>query len=295
MPFVPMNVILDHPLPKNSTLSLPYPEGKNEGHFFGAVNHTVSIDGVFFRSPRDFTLITQPDRVVFVWQGEMTLPASSLLHMQLEIPGGDFYYDAKVGITVLNMVHSPLFMVNLAAPAADDEGYWVQPTPVNEVRSLTLAQTQIPTARNVIIHTENDNSHCTFVIEGEDIYRRAVLEKITASSTGKAEGGKAFARINRITPSHPCNGKIQIGTGNKLGLPVFLPSPGYLIREIINGVTVTGGTVVSGETAIPTATTGDRRGTYTPPPTITLDNKQSIHLLLSLLAPGNIGIPDYAG
>jgi hypothetical protein len=295
MPFAPMNILLEHTLPPKGTLTLPYPEGKNEGHFFGGVNHTLSIEGNFFRSPRDFTLLTQHDRILFTWNGSFALPAGALLNVQAEIPGGDFYFDTKLGITVLNMVHSPIFMVNLASPPAADERYWVEPTVINDTHPLKLARTQIAAARNVAIYCSGDNSHATFIIEGEDMYRRGMLEKITAPASGVADGKKAFAQVRRVTPTQPCNGNVSIGTGNKLGLPVFLPSRGYMLREIIDGEAVTGGIITAGETAVPTATTGDRRGTYSPPPGVTLNGKHTIHLLLSLLAPGNIGIPDYAG
>jgi len=190
------------------------------------------------------------------------------------------------------MVHSPLFMVNLAAPKAANDRYWVDSAGVEGTRPLKLAHTQIATPRNVTIHLGSDNA--IFTIEGEDLYQRTMIEKIPAAA-GKNEGKKAFSKIHRITCNHPCTGHVLIGTGNRLGLPVFLPLAGYLIREIINGEGVTGGTIVAGETAYPTATTGDRRGTYTPPPNLPPDGKHNIHLLLSLLKPGNIGIPDYAG
>jgi len=295
MPFAPINVILDNALPVNGVLSFPYPEGKNEGHFFSSVNHTLAVDGVFFRSPRDFIITTESDRIILTWRGEFTLRAGTLLNLQLEIPGGDFHFDNKTGVTVLNMVSSPLFMVNLGAPDPMDEHYWVAPTAISEAAPLKLTRMNISTARNVVIYSNSDNAHCTFTIEGEDIYHRTMLEKVTASSTGVAEGKRGFARVHRIIPSHACNGEIWIGTGYKLGLPVFLPSPGYLIREIINGSAITGGIITSAETAVPSATTGDRRGTYTPPQEFQTTGKNNIHLLLSLLNPGNIGIPDYAG
>lgn len=294
MPFVPMNILLDKPLAIGGTLTMPYPAGKNEGHFTGAVNHTLAVDSSFFRSPIDFIVFTQPDRIVFTWQGKMALPPGSLLNLQLDMPGGDFYYDAKLGITVINMVASPFFMINLGAPEASDPNFWLPAAAVSEAKPLKPARASSEAARNVIVHSEQDNSACIFTIEGEDMYKRTMVEKILAGS-GANEGKKAFARILRITPSAPCNGNVSVGSGDRLGLPVFLPSPGYVIREVINGVATNGGTILSGETGMPAATTGDRRGTYTPPVNIALDGKHSIHLLLSLPAPGNIGIPDYAG
>jgi hypothetical protein len=57
---------------------------------------------------------------------------------------------------------------------------------------------------------------------------------------------------------------------------------------------VDGGLIIAGSDEVPDATTGDRRGTYTPPSSVVMDGKKAIYLLLSLPNPGNIGIPDYA-
>ncbi len=88
---MPLNIILKEPLAPGGVLTLRYPEDKNEGHFFGGVNHTLAINGVFFRSPRDFVVIIQPEQMLFIWQGKVPLTAGILLNLQLEIPGGDFY------------------------------------------------------------------------------------------------------------------------------------------------------------------------------------------------------------
>jgi hypothetical protein len=295
MAFAPINFVIEAPLPPKGTISIPYPPGRNEGHFFGGINHTLSIEGVFFRSPRDFMLITLPDRINFVWNGAFALPVGTLLNIQADMPAGESYFDSKNNVTVLGMIQAPLFMVNLACPVAASESYWIEAAAISDAQPLKLAHTQTPVARNVILYTDSDNSHTTFTIEGEDMYRRPMIEKIIPTASQATKGRKAFSRIQRITSSHACTGKVSIGTGNRIGLPVFLPSPGYVMREIIGGETVTGGTIVAGEVALPTATTGDRRGTYTPPANITLDGKLSIHLLISLIAPSNIGIPDYAG
>lgn len=296
MPFVPMNLLLNEPLQSGAPVTLPYPEGKGEGYFFGGVNHTVTIGGNFYRSPRDFTLLPQPHGVVLSWNLPTPVRAGTLLNIQVESPGGDFYYDSRFGVTVTDMVASPLFMINLAAPAAVDPSYWSGgPVHALEKKPVALRETQVQTPRNVTIHSQSDISHCRFVIEGEDLYRRTMVEHLQGGSEGVAEGKKAFARITSIIPSHGIHGQVSIGAGNRLGLPVFLPAPGYLIREIIDGHAVTGGLIASGETALPSGTTGDRRGTYTPPDHIELNGSHNIHLLVSLLAPGNIGIPDFTG
>jgi hypothetical protein len=296
MPYVPLNVVLDRMLPVNGTVNLPYPNGRNEGYFFSGFNHTMSIDGAFFRCPRDFIISTQPDRIVMTWRGEFAIPSGAILNIQLEAPGGDFHFDQRTGVTVQCMVSAPLFLVNLSAPLAMQEEFFVTKVASPATKAFRINQNNSDCPRNILVHSDQDNEHCTFTIEGEDLYGRGMLERVSGPSEGNPSvGNKAFHKIHRITPSHPCNGNIWIGTGDKLGLPTFLPSPGYLIREIINGLAVTGGMIVSGETRPPSATTGDCRGTYTPPEDIILNGKHSVHLLLSLPNPGNIGFPDYTG
>ncbi len=296
MPYVPLNVVLDRMLPVNGTVNLPYPSGRNEGYFFSGFNHTMSIDGAFFRCPRDFIISTQPDRIVMTWRGGFAIPTGAILNIQLEAPGGDFHFDQRTGVTVQNMVSAPLYLVNLGSPNASLPEFYVAKTTSASPKAFKIANIASDCARNVVIHSDQDNAHCAFTIEGEDLYGRGMLERMGGPEENHpAEGNKAFFKVHRITPSHPCNGNVWIGTGNKLGLPTFLPAPGYLLREIINGLAVNGGTVVSGETRPPAATTGDCRGTYTPPEDIPLNGKNSVHLLLSLPNPGNIGYPDYTG
>ena len=51
------------------------------------------------------------------------------------------------------------------------------------------------------------------------------------------------------------------------------------------------GIVISGDNSMPGPTTSDTRGTYTPPSK--LDGRHTIHLIVSLPNPGNIGLADF--
>lgn len=298
MAYTSVNLMLDNSLAEGGALSIPYPPGKSEGTFFTAMNHNATVAANFYRCPRDFLIDFQADRIIFTWRGNFSLPAGTLINLQLEEPCGEFYRDLKNGITVLNMVHSQMFLVNLTSPSAPDPQYYVKSQAVTSTKTLALVNQWSTVARNVEIHSRENSAHCTFTIEGEDMYGRTIIESITGSGAagGVAEGKKAFARVSRITPSQACNGEISIGTGRKLGLPVFLPGPAFVMREIANGKTIEGGVIVPGETVmVASATTGDRRGTYTPPTATELNGRNFIQLLLSLPNPGNIGSMDYAG
>jgi hypothetical protein len=288
MPYVPVNVVLDRPLSGGNSLSIPYPEGRNEGHFFSGVNHTMTVDGSFFRCPRDFLITTLPDHLLLTWQGAATIPPRSVLNIQMEMPGSDFYFDAKNGITVNNMVHSPMFLVNLLAPLAPQEDFFALRQNAEAGKPLRLAAEKADCPRNLVIAADGDISGCSFLIEGLDIYGRTLRESITGATAGR----KAFSTVRKITPSAAA-GDVRVGTGDKIGLPVYLPASGFLMREIINGQHVTGGMILSGDKGVPTPTSGDCRGTYTPPGTVALDGRHTIHLLVSLPNPGNIGLADF--
>jgi hypothetical protein len=295
MPFVPVNVVLDRPLHANAMINIPYPSGKTEGYFFAGYNHTMSIDGAFFRCPRDFIISTSTDYLVLTWRGDTPIPSGTLLNIQMDAPGGDFYLDQRTGVTVQNMVMCGTYLVNLGSPNASEPEWFVSSAEISASQSLKLIN-QIPDCpRNIMINSSKDNSHCTFTIEGEDVYARGMLEKIQGPSSETTHGNKAFHKIHKITSSHPCNGKISIGTGNRIGLPMYLPSPGFLMREMISGITHTTGTILCGEKLPPSAITGDCRGTYTPYEETMLNGKNSFYLMFALPNPGNIGMPDYTG
>lgn len=297
MPYVPVNLMLDRDVFRGDTVNIPYPRGKNEGSFFSAINHNMGIDGQFYLCPKDFIVTMRKDHIALHWHGAKDLRKGMLLNLQLEEPGGDFYFDQKRGTTVINMVQSHMYLVNLGGPRVENANLYVRSTRVKSPGSLPISGENPFTPRNVVIHSTQDNSNCIFRIEGVDPYGRPIVEDIQGptSETGRVDSNKAFTRITKATVKGECSGEISIGTGSKLGLPVFLPASGFVMREMMNGVAVTGGIIVPGETRFPTATTSDTRGLYTPPRPQDMDGRTAIHLLISLPSPGNIGLPDFAG
>ena len=295
MPYVKINTILKQDLRPNSKLEIAYPEGVNEGSFFGAIDHTLGIESRFFRSPRDFIVIPTADNLVIHWNVNVNVPAGALLYFQLQEQGGDYYTDSKTGVTVRGMVQAPTFLVNLGSVRDRDAVHYVQPTQVSSAGRLLLASSKPDVPRNLIVYSDADESHRIFAIHGEDMYLRPMVEHIKGPAAGKANGKKAFAKVTKITIDGACRGTVNIGTGNRLGLPSFVPGPGYILQEMVNGTPVTGGMIVPGELNLANASTGDRRGTYTPPPSVILNGRDSLQLFLILPNPGNIGTPDFAG
>jgi hypothetical protein len=295
MPYVKLNTVLKQDLSPNDKMELKYPEGVTQGSFFGASDHTLGIESRFFRAPKDFIVIPTQENIVVQWTSNLKVPAGALMHFQFQEQGGDYYTDNRTGVTVKGMVQSPTFLVNLGSVTEKDQNFYVQSAEVPSAGRMLLSNNKPDVARNLIIHSTADESAAIFTIEGEDVYLRPMIEQIKGPSTGIINGKKAFAKINKISISTASKGSVSIGTGNRLGLPVFIPGQGYILQEMINGMPINGGMVVSGELNVPTATTGDRRGTYSPPPSVQLNGRDTIQLFLILPNPGNIGTPDFAG
>src|SRR5690606_17263425 len=110
--------------------SLPYPKGKNKGSFFGVFNHTMACEDKFYRSPNDFLVIPEEDRLVLYWRSPRMLPKDAIMHLQLEEMGSAFYFDPHTGVTVQNTLHSNIFMINLQSPMPASASHFMQATTV---------------------------------------------------------------------------------------------------------------------------------------------------------------------
>lgn len=105
-------------------------------------------------------------------------------------------------------------------------------------------------------------------------------------------GKKAFKTITSVVPSANITGA-TVGSGDVLGLPVYLGEAGDILAELEDGAAATAGTVVAGDDTDPTATTGDVRGTYDP--NSAMDGATKIDLVCALPDPKYKGLSQYAG
>src|SRR3546814_14774595 len=75
----------------------------------------------------------------------------------------------------------------------------------------------------------------------------ADLETITGPTGATAASGKkAFKTVTAIAVSATTTAAVTVGTGDVLGLPVYLPSSGAVLKELQDGASATAGTVVAG-------------------------------------------------
>lgn len=293
MQYALINTPLRRRLAYGESLILDYPKGTTQGTYFSGIYHILTVGERCYRAPSDFIIEFTPEHVRFIWMHARTLPEGSILHLQLERSAAGFYRDHRHNVTILHMVSAHLFMIDLRAPLNKNLSWYRQPLSVPCKSILTLDQKAPDLPRNVTIHSTGNDTHLTFTVTGENCYGAEMAENIQGANQGVAFGRKAFAAITSIAASESSDGDVAIGYGNRLGLPVYLPAAGYVMRALANGEEISGGRFVPGDAGYPSATGGDRRGTYTPPRSLPLDGRHALHILLSLPNPGNTGAAEY--
>jgi len=272
----------------SGTITFAYPAGTNAGSF-AVFGHKIWVDKFqkLLESPIDFSVSFGASNITVTYLDPTSIPAGSRLNAQFNILGEDDG-TAEVKSPIAGVLDMATVRLNLGAPiTADADGVCASQagtaaTAMTINGALTsggVATFDVP--RNVVAAWTNT---ATLTVTGTDVYGNVVKET-SASGTSMA-GKKAFKTITSVVPSANITGA-TVGTGDVLGLPVFLPGTAYVLKELQDGAAPTAGTVVAGVSTLATATTGDVRGTYDP--NAACDGAKVFDLIVAL------GDPDYKG
>lgn len=267
-------------LATSGTLTISYPTGRSRGDYLGGVKHRFITDGGgTYVAPTDFelTLNATASGITLTWRNAATVPSGTGWRLELDGQGSNLNPLATLAATdvaframkalpyATTAMHSPTLLVNLGSPiTADADGYCASQSVSSGVAALingALAVSSVGIAdvpRNVVGAWTNT---AIATVTGKDIYGNTMSE-VSASGTTMA-GKKAFAKVTSVVFNASVTG-CTIGTGDVLGLPIYLPGTGYVLKELENGAAATAGTVVAGVLTKPTTSTGDVRGTYDP-------------------------------
>ena len=225
------------------TFTVAYPTGTNAGHFRGAVGHYLKTTpgGDRYTSPANFTL-TFGTSSITVTSVDMILAAGVDLFLQLEMVGNNDGLRQDVR-ALPNIVHADIFRINLGAPdVADADG-------ISESQTVTFATTPLALINGALSDGELATSVATFdvprnvvaawtstavlTVTGTDVNGDVIVE---ASASGTSmTGKKAFKTITEVSFSANVSAA-TVGSGDVLGLPVFLPERGSVIAEYEDGV-----------------------------------------------------------
>lgn len=280
------------------TFTAGYPAGRDSGAYTGGIDHQAATNtlGLLKQTDGDISVSFGASSVTVTNSSGSTMPAGTEVWLQLDRIGADS--DAAFADPD-SMTEMQVIMVSLGAPdTADPDGYVVSQnlTSAGVFSVDTTAAAALLAAaldgvadvpRNVVAAW---TGAAVLTITGTDKYGAVVVES-SASGTSLA-GKKAFKTVTGISSSANITG-LTVGTGDVLGLPVFLPSLGHVTRELQDGAAATAGTVVAGVSTTPTATTGDVRGTYDP--NAACDGAKAFQLAIMFGDPAFKGRAQYAG
>jgi hypothetical protein len=291
MGYIVVEKVLASEVANAATFTVPYPAKTDEGDFFGASGHYI-YSYTYGQSAATFAFGTA--EITITNASGVALAAGTKIWVHLDQPGVDD--GRKTLANPLTMLPGNLYLINLGAPDTADANGAVESQACTAADGLAtgingaLASGGVATfdrPRNVVAGWTNT---AVLTVTGTDEYGNVVVES-SASGTSLA-GKKAFKTVTGISVSADVTG-LTVGTGDVLGLPVFLPGAAYVMREMLDGAAATAGTTVAGVRTAATATTGDVRGTYDP--NSAADGQRVFQLIAFLPDPGDKGVAQFAG
>lgn len=270
------------------TITVSYPTGTSRTTFLRGVQHAILALGAKYVSPASITVALGAASAVITYNGTATIPAGTTVTVMLDA-GGEGWTENTLDAGVKP---ATLVCVDLGNPVvADADGISASQSvgagAAALLNGITLGVLDVP--RNVV-GAWTTNSVIT--VTGLDVYGNVMVE--AGSSAATFTGKKAFKSITSIVSSAAITGA-TFGTGDVLGLPVFVPGTASLLRESEDLGAPTAGTLVGGLSAgtKSTATTADVRGTYDP--NSACDGTKAFSLVLALENPTHRGNPQFAG
>jgi len=304
MSFSILTTVLASAVADAGTFTYSYPSGKDEGHFYQAMGHKLTVDGNKYSFPDDFDVTLGTSTVTITNKTGASWASGATVKCQLEEQGKRAYRD-DTGNLLNNTTEAHTFLVNLGAPdTLDADGICESQNRTGAGvllingdlsdgdLSTSVATLDVP--RNVIADSGGADT-AVITVTGTDAYGDVLVENITLNGLTAVAGKKAFKTITAVSSDATVTNGMFLGTGDVIGLPVFLPSAGHVLKEMEDGVAATAGTFVAGIRTAggSTATTGDVRGTVDP--NSACDGAKVFQLLVALPDPGYLGIAQYAG
>ena len=298
MAFDTLTRVLQSAVANAGTFTVEYPAGRSAGSYTGGRFHEV-ISNATGRLTAEAGVVSfsfGASNITITNNTGQTIPANSVLYVQLDRVGLDNDRDSMPIANPDKMAYLKHVIVSLGNPVASDADGIVASQAATAVGGLATGingalasggEAVLDVPRNVVAAWTGT---AVLTVNGFDEYGQPMRES-SASGTSFA-GRKAFKRVTSITVSADVTG-LTVGTGKVLGLPVLLPGSGYLIRSLQDGAQPTAGTPVAGDRTLPSATTGDVRGTYAP--NSNPNGALSFQLILALDDAASRGLPQFAG
>lgn len=214
----------------------------DEGDFYLAMGHKLVMGQQTLTFPNDFNLTFGTSSITITNAYGSTWPSGTDFVLQLEERGKTVHTDSNwktpgSGNRMARMARADGFLIPMGAPdVADADGVSASQT-VTGAGTAFLIDGALVTGGVAIF----DRPRCVvaawtntaiITITGTDEYGNAVVE-VSASGTSH-NGAKAFKKVTGVTTSATVT-SATVGTNDRLGLPVFLPSEGYVMGVMQDG------------------------------------------------------------
>lgn len=213
------------------------------GSFLYGFFHRLVMGGTALIYPDDFTISFGTSSMTITNKTGATWPAGTKYILQLDQPGKRVWAPNadRTSQPLAATARSDTVLINLGAPdTADADGFFVSQdlTTAGVASVSTTVAAAIAAAalagvadvpRNIVAAWTGT---AVLTVTGKDQYGNTIVES-SASGTSLT-GVKAFKRVTGISVSANVT-SLTVGTGNVLGLPVFLPSRRHVLSEIIDG------------------------------------------------------------
>lgn len=229
----------------NGTFTAAYPAGYTAGSF-ALYGHSIISRGhqkSYTQDAGKISVSFGATTVTITYKGTTSLPAGSVTTVELNIAGEvrapqNFMDTAfKKG---LRMGFSPIVRIDLGTPALlDADGISASQTVTFATTPLALLNGALADASGTFVTLDVPRnvvaawtSTAVLTVTGTDEYGNAMVEK-SASSTSLT-GKKAFKKITSCSFSANVSAA-TIGTGDVLGLPVYVDKATRILAELKDG------------------------------------------------------------
>lgn len=241
MGFRNITIVVSADLVAGGTVTLNYPSNTDEDSY-ATYGHTAEAIGVSMVSPADFDLTFGSANITFTYgAGKTTIPSGSQLAVGVNLPEATDREAPVLGPVV--PTHGPkasmngLLYVDLGSPVASDADGIFESAAITAAADITgtllldaaalvsgnVATLDVP--RNIVAAW---TTTAVMTVSGLDALGNAMSE---ASASGTSfTGTKAFAVVDTISVSVDVTGA-TVGTGELLGLPVYLPDLTNVVAE----------------------------------------------------------------
>ena len=248
----------------SGTLTVSYPVNAaglptTAGEYsFGGAHQIVTSANDVFLFGRHFDITFNAASFVINWRASSpTLPAGTVIFVGLSTRGANTNPFTITGPQQNQGAASAAIEmhVRLGAPATSSATAVLAAVAVSGATTIStltgalavngIANMDSPAGRNVTAVSSNaGDTTQTVTIRGYDYAGNKMTERLTLNGVTTVSGVKAFKQVTQLVVSATMTGTLSVGSGNVLGLPVYIPSSGLAYREVLNGALVSANTAI---------------------------------------------------